>query len=251
MKRYLCFLLFIVACINARAQIDIGIKAGLSIPNLTSGNSANPINKGYGSRLGPDASIQAEFHLSRRFSIQPEIQYSSQGGKKDGNQAFSVPPELAAMFPPGQAPSYLYANYKSTAKFNYLMIPILAKFHFILRNNWDVYAAVGPFVSFVLNAKNITSGTSTIYLDEQHTQPMPIGEQSFDRTENIKKDLHSANAGIDGLVGLAYHFKNSSVFVEGGGNYGFVKIQKGDVNGQNNTGAAVAVVGYAITICHK
>jgi hypothetical protein len=131
------------------------------------------------------------------------------------------------------------------------MFPILAKYHFLLRQHWDVYAAVGPFVSFVLNAINITSGKSTIYLDEQHTQPLPIGEQSFDRTENIKKDLHSANAGIDGHVGVAYHLKNSSVFVEGGGNYGFVKIQKGDVNGKNNTGAAVVVVGYAITVCHK
>jgi hypothetical protein len=239
------------ASINTIAQTDIGIKAGLSIPNLTSGNSANPINKGYGSRLGPDVSIQVEYHLSKRFSIQPEIQYSSQGGKKNGNQAFSVPPELAPMFQNGQVPPYLYADYKSTAKINYLMFPILAKYHFLLRQRWDVYAAVGPFVSFVLNAKNITSGTSTIYLDEQHTQPLPIGEQSFDRTENIKKDLHSANAGIDGHIGLAYHLKNSSVFVEGGGNYGFVKIQKGDVNGKNNTGAAVVVVGYAITVCHK
>jgi hypothetical protein len=251
MKRSLSILLLMVGSINAMAQTDIGIKAGLSIPNLTSGDSKNPINKGYGSRLGPDASIQAEFHLTKRFSIQPEIQYSSQGGKKNGNQAFSTPPELAAMFPDGQVPPYLYADYKSTAKFNYLMIPILAKYHFLLRNHWDVYAAAGPFVSFVLNAKNITSGSSTIYLDEQHTQPLPIGEQSFDRTENIKKDLHSVNAGVDGHIGVAYHLKNSSIFVEGGGNYGFVKIQKGDTNGKNNTGAAVVVVGYAMTVCRK
>lgn len=235
----------------AQSPIDIGIKAGLSIPNLTSGSSANPINSGYGSRLGPDAAIQAEFHLSKRFSIQPQIEYCSQGGKKNGKQAFSVPAELQPMFPPGQVPQYLYANYKSTAKINYLMIPILAKYHFFVKHNWDLYVAAGPFVSFVLSAKNITSGKSNIYLDEQQTQALPGGEQSFDKTEKIKKDLHSANAGIDGHIGIAYHIGKSSVFVEGGGNYGFVNIQKDDVNGKNNTGAAVVVVGYAFEICQR
>ncbi|TWV97435.1 hypothetical protein [Chitinophaga pinensis] len=45
----------------AQSRIDIGIKAGLSIPNLTSGDGENPISSGYGSRLGPDAAIHVEF----------------------------------------------------------------------------------------------------------------------------------------------------------------------------------------------
>lgn len=36
----------------------------------------------------------------------------------------------------------------------------------------------------------------------------------------------------------------NSIFIEGGGNYGFLNIQKGSQNGTNNTGAATAVVGY-------
>ena len=233
-----------------QAQIDLGIKAGLSIPNLTAGSSANPINSGYSSRLGVDGGIHVEFHLNRRFSIQPELRYSSQGGKKNGGQAFSVPPEMQALFPPGQVPPYLYANYKSTAKINYLMLPILAKYHFGLGRQWDLYIAAGPFVSLVVSAKNTTRGTSDIYLDEKQTQPLPDGPQSFDRTEDIKDELHAANAGIDGHVGIAYKWAHSSVFIEGGGNYGFINIQKGEINGKNNTGAAVIVAGYAIRISH-
>jgi len=233
-----------------QAQIDLGFKAGLSIPNLTAGSSANPINSGYSSRLGIDGGIHLEFHLTKHFSVQPELRYSSQGGKKNGKQAFSVPPEMQPMFPPGQIPQYLYANYKSTAKINYLMLPLLAKYHFDLSRQWDLYLAAGPFVSLVVSAKNITRGSSDIYLDEQQTQVLPGGAQSFDRTEDIKDELHAFNAGIDGHIGIAYKWAHSSVFIEGGGNYGLINIQKGEVNGKNNTGAAVIVAGYTIRISH-
>jgi hypothetical protein len=231
-------LLFFFNPSRSHAQIDLGVKGGLSIPNLTSGSSDNPINSGYSSRLGPDFAIHAEFHLSKHFSIQPQLEYSSQGGKKNGDQAFSVPPG-----------PILYATYNSTAKINYLMLPILAKYRFLLSDHWNLYVAAGPFVSFVVSAKNITSGTSMVYLDAAHTQPTGQ-QQNFDADTDIKSDLHKANAGVNGHLGLAYQFGRNSVFLEAGGNYGFVNIQKNEVNGKNNTGAAVVVVGYAFRICN-
>jgi hypothetical protein len=36
--------------------------------------------------------------------------------------------------------------------------------------------------------------------------------------------------------------------VHGGGNYGLMNIQKDKKYGQNNTGAATAVIGYALRI---
>lgn len=238
----------------AKAQIDLGAKAGLSIPNLTSGSSSNPINSGWSSRLGLDAGIHAEFHLTKRFSIQPEIRYSSQGGKKDGNQGFTPQGQLLQYFQATQqpVPPYLYADYKSVAKFNYLMVPVLAKYHFGFSPKWDLYVAAGPFVSFLLNGKNETSGTSQIYADEAHTQPLQLPAQSFDNTQDIKNDLKKANFGISGQVGLAYHLNGrSAIFIEGGGNYGFVKIQKDAKNGENNTGAGVVVLGYSYRIKNK
>ncbi|WP_212006102.1 porin family protein [Chitinophaga sp. HK235] len=236
-----------------QAQVDLGIKAGLSIPNLTSGNSSNPINSGYSSRLGLDAGVHAEFHLTKRFSIQPELRYSSQGGKKDKGQAFPPTPEMAAGFQAqGQpVPQYVYADYKSVAKFNYLMIPVLAKYHFGFSPKWDLYVAAGPFVSFLLNGKQEMSGTSPIFLDTDHKQPL-TPPQDFNQTQDIKSELKKANWGIDGHIGLAYHLNSrSAIFVEGGGNYGFVKIQKNKANGENNTGAGVVVLGYSYRICDK
>jgi hypothetical protein len=227
-------------------QFALGVRGGISIPNLTSGsNNQNPLNTGYGSRLGPDAGIFAEYKFSDLFSLQGMAEYSSQGGKKNGLQAFTTPSELVSMYPPGQAPPYLYANYKSEAKLNYLIVPLLAKFGWNFKTSpWRIYVDAGPFAGLLLSAKQVTSGNSPFYSDPAGQQPLPGGSHSFDNTENIKGQLHRANVGVEGNVGLSYSFGPNSIFVEGGGNYGFRNIQKGTRNGKNNTGAATAVIGY-------
>lgn len=233
----------------AQSRVDVGIKGGLSMPNLTSGSSANPVNSGYSSRPGADAALQAEFHLSKHLSIQPELEYSEQGGKKNGNQAFAVPVDMMAQFPAGEVPSYLYADYNSVAKINYLLLPILAKYSVYIGKRWGAYAAVGPFVSMLLSAKNITNGSGNIYLDEQQTQPLTAAPQSFDNTANIKNDLHPFNAGISGHAGFSYKLPGGRIFVEAGGNYGLADIQKDGTNGQNKTGAAAINMGYQFSLC--
>ena len=233
---------------QSNAQTVIGVKGGLSIPNLSSGSSDNPINSGYSSRLGPDFAIFAAFPVNKTFSIQPQVEYSSQGGKKDGDQAFSVPEEWQQLFPPGTAPQYLYANYNSEAKINYLLVPVLPRFNFGKSPKLSWYVDGGPFVGFVLNAKNITSGTSSIYMDAGHTQALPVGDQSFDNTEDIKDQLHKANFGVEVNIGLACKFGRNAIFIEGGGNYGFINIQKDSMNGKNNTGAATILLGYMVQL---
>lgn len=237
---------------NAHAQnVAIGIRGGLSIPNLSAGGSEeNPLNTGYSSRQGPDLGIYAEFKISDLFSIQPMVQYSSQGGKKDGMQAFPTPDAIKAEFQEEQqpAPTYLYANFKSTAKLNYLMIPVLAKFgwNFSKSSPWCIYADAGPFLGFLLSAKQVTAGNSNFYLDQAGKQQVTPSPQNLDTTQNIKSQLNTTNFGVEGNIGLQYKLKQSYVFIEGGGNYGFLNIQKGTANGKNNTGAATVDIGYAV-----
>jgi hypothetical protein len=240
---------FSIICLTAKAQdFALGVKGGISIPNLSAGGSSvTPLNTGYSSRLGPDFSLYGEFKISNLFSIQPAIEYSSQGGKKDGLQAFATPAQVAAEFPAGEAPQYLYANYNSTAKLNYMMIPVLAKF------GWDIkssplrfYAAAGPFLGILLSAHQVTSGQSEFYTDPAGTQALPGGAQSFDNNQDIKNQLHSINFGVEGNVGLVYKLsKTCGIFVEGGFNYGFLNIQSVAADGKNNTGAATAEIGYS------
>jgi hypothetical protein len=244
----------IFECQSAEAQkTAIGLRGGISIPNLSSsGSDQNPLNTGYSSRLGPEFSIFAEFKISELFSVEPMIEYSAQGGKKNGMQAFPLPAEFSAMFPSGEAPPYLYANFNSEAKINYLMIPVLAKFAYTFNQSpWRIYADAGPFVGFLLSAKQVTSGQSEIYADPGGSQALPVGTHSFDATNDIKDQLNSTNFGVEGNIGLNYAFGQNNLFIEFGGNYGFLNIQKGSANGKNNAGAATIVLGYSFWIGEK
>lgn len=247
---FLSGFIFLLAANKSQAQnFSLGIRGGISVPNLTAGGSeSNPLNTGYKSRLGPDAAIFGEFGISKsNFSLVAMLEYSSQGGKKKGMQAFTVPDEMKPMFPPGQVPEYLYADFQSTAKMNYLMLPVLAKFDWNLSRNTPIsfYADAGPFVSYLLNAKQVTAGSSFIYLAPDAQQPIMPSKQSFDATNDIKDQLHKFNAGVSGNVGLAWNFSGSRIFIEGGGNYGFLNIQKGTANGKNHTGAGTVDIGYS------
>ena len=174
------------------------------------------------------------------------LEYSSQGGKKDGLQAFPLSDQMAAYFPPGEAPAYLYANFNSEAKLNYLMIPVLAKFsHPFIHSPWKIYVDAGPFVGFLLSAKQVTSGESEVYMDPAGQQALPVGSQSFNNEQDIKDQLNTTNFGVEGNLGLNYSLVRHNIFFEVGGNYGFLNIQKGSQNGKNNTGAATIVLGYS------
>ena len=248
---YLSLVGLLMLYVNAHAQdVAIGVRGGISIPNLSAGGSEqNPLNTGYSSRSGPDAGIFAEFKVSDLFSLEPMVQYSSQGGKKDGLQA--VPgDQFAAYFAETHqpTPTYLYANYQSQAKLNYLMVPVLAKFGWKLAKSspWRFYIDAGPFAGFLLNAHQVTSGTSNVYTDPAGTQSLQgFPAQNFGGNSDIKNQLNTFNLGIEGNLGFAYKIGSGSIFIEGGGNYGFLNIQKGTANGKNNTGAATADIGYA------
>ena len=254
MKKSILYLLFLglFSYFNADAQdIAIGIRGGVSIPNLSAGGSEqNPLNTGYSSRQGPDAGVFAEFKFSDLFSLQPMLEYSSQGGKKDGLQAFPTPTQISEAYEAQSQtpPTYLYANYKSEAKLDYLMLPILAKFGYNFhRSPFRIYVDAGPFLGLLVSAHQVTSGSSEFYADAAGQQQLPYGEQSFNNEDNIKPQLNKVDFGVEGNLGLAYKIKRSSIFIEGGGNYGFLNIQKGTANGKNNTGAATADIGYALT----
>ncbi len=250
----LIFTALILLSSNAYAQkITLGAKGGLSIPNLTGGGTENPLNAGYSSRMGADGGIYAEYHVTKPFSVSVGFEYSSQGGLKNKFQAFPFPPEAIQIFPP-PAPKYLYADFKSEAKIDYVLLPVLARYSWKLnkRSPLRIYAALGPFAGFLLSAHQVTSGSSLWYPSETKANPLPLPAQSFDANTNIKDSLNTFNAGICGFVGISYSIsRNQSIFIEGGGNYGFMSIQKGTGNGKNKTGAAVVTVGYAYTLQDK
>lgn len=251
-------LLFSVSGAAQEHTISVGVRGGISIPNLSS-STDNPVSRGYRSKLGKDFAIFAEFPITPTFSIEPAIQYSEQGGKKNGLQAFPIPE-----FQELTGSSTIYADVKSKASLDYLMVPILAKwgwdFNFVKpagsnqSNHFRFYAQAGPFFGYLISAHQKLSDTETgIYLSDADDAENILGEGNTldfadftDTNINTYDDLHTFNFGFTGGIGLAYHFKKNAVFIEGGGSYGLLNVQKDtENNGKNNTGAAYVGLGYA------
>ncbi len=266
MKRKGICLLFtmIFCCITTANSQNIkyfaGIKSGFCIPNLTAGSISTPLSEGYSSRIGYYGGIIGEIQPGKWFSIRTEINYSAQGGKRNGLQALPVPDEMQMLWQIlplfGVNPDeYMYADIKSDAILNYLEIPVMAKANINLIRGIHLYMQAGPYLGILVNAKNITSGTSAIYIDkdgsvtvdevfEQAEVPTSVGEQSFDHTEVINSDVHRLNVGGQGALGFDIAMRSGKLFIEGGGNYGFLPIQKDKANGTNHTGAGTVTVGY-------
>ncbi|HLX92128.1 MAG TPA: outer membrane beta-barrel protein [Puia sp.] len=249
MKYYNCLLALPIVCllsgtISAQAPNFIGVKGGLSIPNLTSGsNNQNPLSNGFSSRTGPDFGIFGEHFFNNWFSLQFEVDYSAQGGKHNGLQAITDP------F--GSNPPYFYANFKNQARLNYLLLPILAKGTLPLAEKWEFFMDAGVFAGFLLSAKIVSSGMSPIYADPKGQEEVDSNAVNFDNTQNIKSSIHSFNLGFAGSVGFAYMCGHGKIFIEAGGNYGFINIQKYAADGTNYTGAATIHIGYQMAIICK
>ena len=222
---------------------QLGLKGGLSLPNLTSAGGASDVSKGYKTISGPDFALFADYKLSERFSLEADLEWSTQGGKKSGLQTIPAIPDLEQFFPPGT--QYLYANFTSTVRLQYLMLPVMLKYNKDLGSSgkWKLYVDGGIFGGLLMTANASAAGSSKVYLDREETQPIGSVAVNFDSTGNIKNQLHKGNFGIEGNIGLQYQFSSTAVFAEAGGNYGFIDLQKNKQNGINHTGALIFRIG--------
>jgi hypothetical protein len=228
-------------------SINIGIRGGLSVPQLSGGNTEQ--SQGYKTRLGPDFGIFGNISLSPDFSLQLEAFYASQGGKKTGIQ----PIDPSSVPLPVPAGTNLYANFSNEAVLNYVEIPLIVKYSFNLNKFFNAYVDAGPYVGFLVIAKTITKGTSSIFVDKNGTPLViesfaAIPPQNFDQTTDISSDIKKFNSGITGGVGISRPVLKGEIILDIRGTYGFTNIQKNSINGKNNTGSLVVTLGYAYKI---
>lgn len=233
-KLSFCLLMLFLKCdINyAQSATSVGIKGGISIPNLKSSGD-NPISSGWSSRQGPYFGAIAEINLSEHFCLRAELNYSSQGGKKNGKQVIPVDP-------------YLYAVYDNEVKLNYLELPLLIKINLPINERYSFFINGGPYGGYLLSAKSVTAGLSNIYSNEDLTQPTLPAPVSFDASTDVKDQIKNFNFGIQGGIGFSYRMSSKAqyIFLTAGGNYGLIHIQRNEADGKNNTGAVTITIGY-------
>lgn len=248
------------------AQVSAGIKGGINIPNLTSpfGGAGN-----YSTEVGLDAAVFVNYPITETFAIEPRLEYSGQSAKRDGIQGFPIPGGIDKFIDNpilGNIDSdEIYVDVNSKVKLDFLLLPVMADF------GWDFssggsfgpgggsffrfYVQGGPYIGYLLNANlELTETETKIYTDKKGDESVlpgtvDIGEymegEGIDPSSvDVKDEFETINFGLSGNVGLAYYVSEfSSVFLEIGGNYGFMNIQKtGD--GKKRPGALTAGIGY-------
>jgi opacity protein-like surface antigen len=230
----------------------VGFKGGVSIPQL-SGGQDNELSRDFKSRLAPNFGAFVEIGVTDRFSIQPEVNFAGQGGKRVGIQPVTEPiPGLPAL-PRGV---YYYANFSNKAILNYLEFPMLAKYRFGSKDKTRFYVNGGPFYGRLLTAKTKTAGTSTLYLDPDGRVPVllppngdPLPPIPFDATTDIKTDVNKNNFGLTGGGGVEFPFGRNYLVIDARVSRGLLSIQRDTVsNGDNKTGNFVISVGWAFGI---
>ena len=249
------FLVGLLFCMIGRTfpqiPVDMGIKAGITMSGLLHVNNSSMMGRAYNLRLGNDAAVFIETFLSKHLSLPIQLDYISTGGNNTGYQPIAVPAGMKQLFAAGQTPEYVYGAYRSSIDIKSFMLSVLFKYRFNLSAKLKCYTGAGAFSSFVVAAHKYTSGSSILYLDEQHAQPVSSYPQNINNSQNIREDLNAFNRGITAFMGIAYKLKTGRVFIETGCNYGLYDIQRYPENGSNFSLAAVITTGCQFPFNYK
>ena len=233
---------------NRESKFTLGIFGGLNIPQLSGGNS-NELSRDYTSRKGDAFGLTASYSLESNFALRADILYSSEGGKRNGIQAIDTS-SINSMVPAG---TYFYADFKNESILNYLEIPVMVKYFIPVCKSSKFYIDFGPYIGFLLNAKQKTSGTSIIYADRAETIPVtimgyPIPAQSFDASSTVTSSIKPVNVGLTGGIGFTQTLGIGDIFLDVRGAYGLTTIQKNTQDGSSHTGNLLIALGYDIPL---
>ena len=244
--------LFVLVCLTSLSisqssplkggtDFSVGILGGINIPRLSGGNG-NELSRDYTSRSGPAFGLTASLGLGPHFALTADLLYSSEGGKRNGVQAI----DASSINPLVPAGTYFYANFKNQSILNYAEIPVMVKYIIPFNKSQTVYVDFGPYVGFLLNAKQKTTGSSIIYADRAQTMPIVETAQSFNANTDITSDINTVNFGLTGGAGFTQMFNSSEVFLDVRGAYGLTVIQKVSANGSSHNGNLLIDLGYAL-----
>lgn len=171
-KIILCGAIALFGFFSANAQeVQFGAKAGVNFATVT-GDETEDVS----GRTAFHVGAVAEIKISDKFSFQPELLYSAQGVKEDYSENFGG----------------TEIKIEETIKYDYLNIPLMAKYY--VAEGFSIEA--GPQVGFLMSAKYEAEASSA----------------GVSESETI--DLKDETSGIDfGLnFGLGYKLESGLNF---------------------------------------
>lgn len=195
-KRSILLVLLFVGFYTNAQNFSFGFKGGYNLAGIQ-GDNANGIKMRHGFHLG----VMSEVELTSKFSIQPELIYSQQGAKDNAAFIYS---------------DIIFADSKLEARYNYLNVPIMAKYYVVK----GLSIELGPQVGFLLSAEQKDEG----------------------QIIEVKDRLKSIDFGVN--FGIGYKFSNGLNF---GLRYNAGLSNINDVSGfpdKNRYGVVQMSIGY-------
>jgi opacity protein-like surface antigen len=201
----LSLFLFFTFSIGLSGQV--GIRAGINIANL----AVDPENEEFptGSKLGLGIGVFYKLSLSDNFSVQPELNFMQHGSK------FEL--------------DLLGVKATTTLNFNYLQIPVLAKYGFGNMDATNFYVQAGPYLGIGIGNVN----TKTCIDGECETDEGDYGDGE-DGPKNPDFGLQ-LGAGVN---------INSNISVDARYILGMQNLISGDEGSLKHTGINISV-GYS------
>ena len=186
--------------VNAQQEVKFGPKAGVNFSTISNVPKAKMLTGFYVGAI-------AEIKFDDKFSIQPELMYSSQGAKYD----YSV--ELVGI-----------SGTHFRDKLDYINIPILAKYYISKGFSFEF----GPQFGFLVKAES--KGEVT------------VKGETFENNRDIKDEVNSFDFGIG--AGFAYDLSNG-FFINARYNFGITNVGKSNYNyRESQNGVTQIGVGY-------
>ncbi|MET0759396.1 MAG: porin family protein [Flavobacterium sp.] len=159
--------LFAFGFVSAQ-DVKFGIKGGVNFATLTGDVEDTSMKVGF------NVGGLVEIKVSEKFSVQPELLFSTQGAKEEYSETSG-------------ADSYKVEN---NLNLGYLNIPIMAKYYVIDKFSLEA----GPQFGFLMSAKS----------DYTETQTVGGVTSTFSEEVDVKDEMNSVDFGIN--FGAGYDF---------------------------------------------
>ena len=194
MKKILLFAVLTIFCLKANAQdepskgseISFGLKGGLNFA-LISGDGTDNFDGRFAFHVG----AVSEIPITEKFSVQPELLYSSQGDKGT------------------------FDGMDITFKLDYLNLPILAKYYVAERFSLEA----GPQIGFLLSSKAEGGGVSIDIKELFKSIDLGLGFGLGYKLENGINFTGRFNAGITNIIENNGYILDVPIDSEGSSNF--------------------------------
>ena len=171
---FIAIMLFGFSTVNAQ-EINFGAKAGVNFASIT-GDDTDDLD----GRTSFHVGIVAEIVISDKFSVQPELLYSSQGATSEDSYTEED----------------INIKEEGTVKLDYINLPIMAKFY--VGEGFSLEA--GPQIGFLMNSE----------IEMKLTASGAGVSESISVTEDLKDHIKGIDFGLN--LGVGYKMENGLNF---------------------------------------